>query len=170
MAKQSLRSVPKFKVGQIVFIIVKEEKSIFPLVLPAKITTEHIVKSLDGMKITYDAITGPNSTTLTINDSNIDKIFESLKKVQQQLHDEATTNIKSIIDSAQSAVKNWYDNDINNVDNVDNVDTNNTVDSNTSDNVKLPLPNNSQTPISTIVTMPDGSKAKANISMTLPKI
>lgn len=98
--------MPRFKVGQIVYLLLKEQHA----VLPAQIVTENKKKTREGLVVTYDAIVGPENDTkeFVISETNKDIVFDTPRKVQQHLVEEAAGAIKTLVTDAESSAKSWY--------------------------------------------------------------
>lgn len=103
----------KFKVGQIVYVLNNDTRSI----KPAQIVIENRQKTLKGTIISYDAhIAGKLSDETTkIDDSNYENVFESSKKLRDYLISNATKAINDLIDDAEKQSKCFDEisNDIN---------------------------------------------------------
>ena len=93
----------KFKVGQIVYVLNNDTRSI----KPAQVVTENKQKTLKGTILSYDVqVAGQlNDEPLKIDDSNSENVFESSKKLRDYLISNATKAINDLIDSAEKQSK-----------------------------------------------------------------
>lgn len=154
MTKENLQArlvkMHKLKVGQIVYILLKENQ----LVIPAQIVTENKKKTRDGLVVTYDAIVGPEGDTkeFVVCESNKDIVFDTPRKVQQYLIEEVTNGIKTLVSKAEESATTWYTDD--SVDDEDDEDD---------ENEEKPIPRVSNRP-GPKVQLEDGSVVNVHIS------
>jgi hypothetical protein len=89
----------KFRVGQIVYVLDNIAQSI----TPAQIIVENKQKTLKGTILSYDAqlATKIEGEPLRIDDSNVENVFESSKKLKDYLIVNATRGIQTLIDAAE---------------------------------------------------------------------
>jgi len=99
----------RLKVGQIVYVLFEEHRT----VLPARVVAENRAKTLEGTKITYEIVLGAGDQRkeMQVNDSNCERVFDSAKKVQNYLTQQATTSIGEIVSQAENLAEEWYGGD-----------------------------------------------------------
>lgn len=103
-----LTKMPKFKVGQIVYVLNKEQQTVWP----AQISCENKKKTKEGLEVTYTAVVGTNGEKqkeFIIDVNNVDIIFDTARKIQLHLINDATETINGIVEVAVEAGKLWYD-------------------------------------------------------------
>lgn len=96
----------KYKVGQVLFVVVKKESKVYPMQVIEEITK----RTLQGEEMTYmvQAGTDPRSV-LAINDID-GEVFDSAEKARATLVDRATRSIGRLVDIAIQKSKEWYPN------------------------------------------------------------
>jgi hypothetical protein len=93
-----------YRVGQVLYVILKKEASIYPMQVVEEITK----KTLEGEITSYMLRAGPDPTkVLAVNDVD-GEIFDSAEVAQKTLFDRVSQSIQNRVDQALTKAKEWY--------------------------------------------------------------
>ena len=95
-----------FRVGQILYVVLRKEASVYPMQVIEEITK----KTLDGEVTTYMVRAGAGNDknkTLSINDID-GEIFDSPEKAERTLIERVSSTITARVNNAINKAKEWY--------------------------------------------------------------
>lgn len=130
----------KYSVGQILFVVLDKKVQVYPM----QVVEEIRKKTLKGEVTTY-VLQGGSDANSTVELDQVDgEIFESSEEVRQVLLTRVTNQITKIVESAITRSKEWYG----------------TQPSNARDDILESDAPQSSVGTETLVTLPDGTKAR----------
>ena len=93
-----------YKVGQILFVILRKEAKVYPVQVVKEVTE----KTLDGEVKSYMVRAGAKPEDVLGLDALDGEVFDSAVTARTTLIDRATSNISQRIDLAAQKAKEWY--------------------------------------------------------------
>lgn len=95
-----------YRVGQVLYVVLKKEMRIFPLQVVEQITK----KSLEGETTTYMVRGGTDPKALLLITDVDGEIFDSAEKARVELTERATSSITKLVAAATQKAQEWYPN------------------------------------------------------------
>lgn len=93
----------RYKIGQVLYVLLNKETKIFPVQVVEEITK----RTLDGETINYIVRFGKKNETTSLSDMN-GQIFDSVDSLRKTLHDRITRTVDAIITSTVARANEWY--------------------------------------------------------------
>ncbi len=93
----------KYKIGQVLYILLNREMKICPVQVVEEITK----RTIDGESTSYIVKTGKNKETVALSDIG-GQVFESMDTLRQTLIERITKSIDSIVASTLQKADEWY--------------------------------------------------------------
>jgi hypothetical protein len=94
----------RYKVGQVLYILLRKETRIFPVQVVEEITK----KTLTGETVSYMINVGKKAQTTMLSDIEGD-VFESVETLRSTLIERITNSVNSLIDNATQRASEWYE-------------------------------------------------------------
>lgn len=99
------RTGPTFKVGQVLFVVLRKEATVYPV----QVIEEVIKKTLEGVTTSYMVQAGAPAASKVVAMSDIDgEVFDSSEKAKSTLIDRVTSSISQRVDQASAKAREWY--------------------------------------------------------------
>ncbi len=93
----------KYKIGQVLYILLNREMKICPVQVVEEITK----RTINGESTSYIIKTGKNKETVALSDIG-GQVFESIDTLRQTLIERITKSIDSIVESTLQKADEWY--------------------------------------------------------------
>lgn len=96
-----------YKVGQILFVVLRKEATVYPLQIVEEITK----KTLEGEVVTYmvraGSASGPSENVLSITEID-GELFDNAERARRTLTERASSSIAQRVEHAVTKAKEWY--------------------------------------------------------------
>lgn len=97
----------KYKIGQVLYVLLSRETKICPVQVVEEITK----RTLNGETTNYIVKIGKKGETMSLSEMG-GQVFESIDSLRQTLFDRIARSVETIIMTSISRAKEWYPNQV----------------------------------------------------------